>query len=292
MKQLYKYVVPERIDVLETLKIRFTQPEYMNDPFDSLIRFNKIFDEQSLPKNFKDENLVREIMDKFDKQIISLSNSKGYDLNLKKVLEHDGKTLAEFNDILSIVTNNFVPVITEHQEEILKILNTELTNQFGILSLTESPDNIAMWAHYSNVHTGLVLIFNADDEYFTTNSDINDSLRAIDKIRYSNKKIIFKSLKYITSGPMFRKHKNWEYENEWRMIRLLKVNSHLKFPNIYLFDLPPSAITGVIVGYRCDKNLVEYLYSLKNKVKHLNHLEIYKAIPNLDEYKMEIIKAD
>ena len=32
---LYKYLPPDRIDVLENAAIRFTQPDQLNDPFES-----------------------------------------------------------------------------------------------------------------------------------------------------------------------------------------------------------------------------------------------------------------
>lgn len=32
--KLYKYVVADRVDVLQNGRIRFAQPEHLNDPFD------------------------------------------------------------------------------------------------------------------------------------------------------------------------------------------------------------------------------------------------------------------
>jgi len=46
---LYKYLSPNRFDVLESKMIRFTQPEYFNDPFE----FNPVID-RLFSKNFAD----------------------------------------------------------------------------------------------------------------------------------------------------------------------------------------------------------------------------------------------
>src|SRR5712692_1690102 len=42
---LFKYLRPERIDVIEKLEIRFTQPDALNDPFELLPRFESLIPE-------------------------------------------------------------------------------------------------------------------------------------------------------------------------------------------------------------------------------------------------------
>ena len=39
---LFKYIRPERIDVIEQLEIRFTQPDALNDPFELRPHFESI----------------------------------------------------------------------------------------------------------------------------------------------------------------------------------------------------------------------------------------------------------
>ncbi|MEO6825094.1 MAG: hypothetical protein ABI167_10310 [Nitrosospira sp.] len=41
--RIYKYVPQDRIDVLQNLTVRFTQPSALNDPFE----FNSLFDRPS-----------------------------------------------------------------------------------------------------------------------------------------------------------------------------------------------------------------------------------------------------
>jgi len=41
MELIYKYVSPERIDILENLQLRVTQPKYLNDPFDITFPFKQ-----------------------------------------------------------------------------------------------------------------------------------------------------------------------------------------------------------------------------------------------------------
>lgn len=42
-KRLYKYATPDRVDVLEGLKIRFTQAAVLNDPFECSPAFSDLF---------------------------------------------------------------------------------------------------------------------------------------------------------------------------------------------------------------------------------------------------------
>ncbi len=42
--KIFKYLIPERIDVIENMSIRFTQAKYLNDPFESLPFISKLID--------------------------------------------------------------------------------------------------------------------------------------------------------------------------------------------------------------------------------------------------------
>lgn len=52
---LFKYIRPERIDVIRNLEIRITQPDALNDPFELQPHFDSIIAEAdilaSLPKS-------------------------------------------------------------------------------------------------------------------------------------------------------------------------------------------------------------------------------------------------
>ena len=47
-KNLYKYLSPERIDVLQNKQIRFTQPEALNDPFELKPLFEELLPESAI----------------------------------------------------------------------------------------------------------------------------------------------------------------------------------------------------------------------------------------------------
>ena len=47
---LFKYMRPERIDVVENLEIRFTQPDALNDPFELRPQFESLVAEADVPR--------------------------------------------------------------------------------------------------------------------------------------------------------------------------------------------------------------------------------------------------
>lgn len=51
--KLYKYVVPDRVDVLQNRSIRFTQPEYLNDPFELRPRVEQLLSNADVEDIFK-----------------------------------------------------------------------------------------------------------------------------------------------------------------------------------------------------------------------------------------------
>jgi len=48
---LFKYIRPERIDIIENLEIRFTQPDALNDPFELHPHFESIVAEADILAN-------------------------------------------------------------------------------------------------------------------------------------------------------------------------------------------------------------------------------------------------
>ena len=45
---VYKYVSPERIDVLQNCRVRYTQPRYLNDPFELRPHFSDLMGREEL----------------------------------------------------------------------------------------------------------------------------------------------------------------------------------------------------------------------------------------------------
>ena len=90
----------------------------------------------------------------------------------------------------------------------------------SILCLTEDPNNLLMWSHYANKHTGIVIQFSP--------KDIDSPLPRAKPVRYSRQ---LPTLKYedLLYNPNEKIHKiieeythtksiDWQYEKEWRIV--------------------------------------------------------------------------
>lgn len=114
----------------------------------------------------------------------------------------------------------------------------ELSNS-GVCCLSEHNDNILMWSHYGDNHSGLCLGFQISDQAI-------DFARA-SKVAYSEFRPVINLIHDLTeqnifNATMLTKSKQWSYESEWRMIE----RNILKRERLY----PPSALVQVIFGAR------------------------------------------
>ena len=63
-------------------------------------------------------------------------------------------------------------------------------------------------------------------------------------------------------------------------------------PNIYLFPLPIDCIKGVIAGCRMTEENKNRLISLLRSHEKYNHIQIYKATEDENEFRININKID
>lgn len=292
MNKIYKYVPPERIDILENLLIRITQPKYLNDPFDAVLSFKKIVEKELFLKHFNIENLFEKIVTNLNNTLSDFNARNNLDSSLEKLLELQGKDFNHFKNFFLNEMENVTTLFTTENMVTKKLLNEEINKFLGVISFTESPNNIPMWAYYADVHRGFVIIFNAEHKFFNSGLIVDKDFGKLQKIIYSPDKTVLHSLKEFKSNPFFEKHIRWQNEEEWRIILPLSLASSIKFPDIHLINIPPELIIGIIFGFRSNPELVDYVYKLKSQKDIWNHLQLYKTIPLLDEYKMKIINFE
>lgn len=88
-------------------------------------------------------------------------------------------------------------------------------NRWSVVCFTEVPDDILMWSHYANSHTGFCLGFRGDDD-----QNILDS--GLHQVAYSEvyPPLDFSRIWHIEGLAKILLTKNiaWAYEKEWRII--------------------------------------------------------------------------
>src|SRR5579862_6421181 len=116
-------------------------------------------------------------------------------------------------------------------------INMTDAQSVGILSLTEKPDNLLMWGHYSRGHTGFVLGLDTEDESFRALLGKSAILRKVHytKVRpgrgfdlgsYAQGPVAYvgpmSERESLNEEWLFSKSTDWEYEQEWRFVRWLE----------------------------------------------------------------------
>lgn len=153
-----------------------------------------------------------------------------------------------------------------------------LMDAYKILSLTSLYNSPQMWAHYANNYSGVCFIF-------STNGILSD----IRRVAYSNTKFHFneqdlamkgiKPIEYIRNA-YFYKSKNWEYQQEWRIVRPSTEN-HLHFN--------PTELCGVIIGHNAKKD--DKQSKLQNEIINAcdkNSIPVYQTFTSTYGYDVEI----
>lgn len=174
--ELYKYLIDDRIDVLQNGMIRFTQHEDLNDPFDLAPEVEALIGEGEMPafmkgmrgrveERYHPENAVNTVAD----LMVNVSRKSG-SLDLTKAderlfRERFASVAADRPDftekllkldrlIATSVLGIAAPIVSVVDKNVAGRMTELLNETLGVLSLTEAFDSMPMWAHYGGNHIG------------------------------------------------------------------------------------------------------------------------------------------
>jgi hypothetical protein len=153
----------------------------------------------------------------------------------------------------------------------------DLDKRIGIFSFTKIPDDILMWGHHSNGHSGFCVGLKTDELLKL------DSIDFVGKVEYLEKYPVIIPNHDLTDHfrqQIFSKSSRWDYEKEYRMTK-----NHIKNRKI---KIPQSAYSEVIFG--CLMNEKEKGKILKLVEKKLPHIKVFQAEVNIDKFELNIEK--
>ena len=289
--KLYKYVTSDRIDILTNGLIRFTQPAAFNDPFEMSPFIKEIASDSEIEAMLDDQHVAR-VREQYMKNNREFKRARTFENYLKgfpkdellfeiKASAH-GKALDQLRESLPVSFNQAL----------------------GVLCLTTKFDNLLMWAHYANSHSGFVIEFDAEHPFFNRvfedlssptgiDEDLTKDYGHLIKVDYQDQRphISVSSVKSFESFLV--KSREWEYEDEWRMLMpsahadLVKGNEPFE---TLLYMLPIDTVTKVILGHRSSEGLYEEFVNLKSSDSHkYGHIEIKKMSLDEREFKLNLI---
>lgn len=253
-RSLYKYLGTSdfAFRVLEELHIRFSQPSVVNDPFDCR------------PQVVAPADLDRVVADQIDRATKLHPNR----WSPAQVAIARVKLLDSYNANLRFR-------IRESQE----LLNQSL-EAIGLLCLTETNDNLLMWAHYADSHKGFVLEFDTSRAPLIQRPGENEWQGLPVAVSYQDGPITTPCDSLELELPdelVLRKSTAWKYEREWRVVRDRSAADREPAPGISQFKIDPKAIVAVYVGASASEATYLRLQTIINGNPDLAHVRLVRA---------------
>lgn len=249
---VYKYVVPERVDVLANSCIRFTPPLNTNDIFEvrqtfELLagpRMQQLFQEAAAGTDYGEA--VARAMKELDLSALPQS-IREYVL----AMVHGGEMQTAVRAVTGDLVENLVLPAMNDPAAINTLLDSVAGNLL-CLSLTERPDSSPMWAHYAANSSGFVIAFDPSSQFFHRGEA--GERQGLQKITYFDGRI--PELMDDPFAALISKQADWAYEREWRLYIKAELASRViraGEDTIHLIDFPPEAVQRVILGVRASQ---------------------------------------
>jgi Protein of unknown function (DUF2971) len=217
---LYKYVPPERVDVLQSGLIAFTPPWLFNDPFEA----SPVLRSDAL-------------------EAIAL-------------FEANRATRATLTAEEESALQATIGAI-QHAHGVRRIVLEQAARSVGVLSLSETRDCALMWAHYTAQHTGFVIGFDAAHSAWVESGRLNGPPGEPTKVTYSADRPSPAAIADVTPEHIwYTKSREWAHEREWRVTR--RINRAVKTvqtpagDEVPLHAFPREAVREVILGQRAE----------------------------------------
>lgn len=284
MNSFYKYLATARFDVLANRTLRFTQAAALNDPFELKPYFEQILDSNWLsaaidrePINLEPslKKLYRKLPDSQQKQLSQTKFLKFVQAQLRENPEEYERTIAEAKQqMLDAVLG-----LAQWARDEFYGKAGELV---GILSVSETAENVLMWSHYAEQHKGMVLEFDGRNAFFDQRRSDDDDHYVLRPVQYPAERPRYKDLREMDRNSVYlTKGHEWRYEREHRMTVPLSLHQPLDSSvsePIYLLKYPPEALCRVIIGARASDDLVARVIDLLRNDPALSRVSLNRAV--------------
>ena len=244
MSSVYKYFPPDRKSFLEDFLIRFSPRVELNDTFECLPAFT-LADLEKIAAHVRESIERRHNADDAPEDIREIAN---------EIMEIKKKKALERYDSLDKV-----------RSACYDIAGSNINSGLGILSLSRRWNSSLMWSHYTSSYSGFCVGFNSLHDYFKGDGSSLGNRSKLLSVRYSEKRVVVPPGDFTEEDIrdiLLTKSKDWEYEQEERLISSLFLATQRKHKEPYpidLFKLPSDAVTEIIVGSRMDSKILEFV---------------------------------
>jgi len=281
---LYKYLTPCRaIRVLSDLRIRFSQVSVLNDVDEFQPQYNG-FSTRAETERIAHEFLLR----KYPTQCSNV---------------YRGLPIDQAGQVINEMASNGADNLEKSFREgkIVRDLYARYDREYGLLSLSETLTSKLMWSFYCDGGRGVVIEFAPIDAWFNDKAADNDSFHHLRKVRYVGEREPMYLLDTTTDvdkredAVLYTKTSEWEFEKEWRIIRNFTEAKEKLGPDdygkdVWLFEIPPSAIRAVVFGYRAPRQLEASLREIVTTNVNFKHIVFRRAARDVNGH-IEVVSS-
>lgn len=268
---LFRYFSPAKLPDFLLGRLTLTPPKYLNDPF-----------EFAIGREFPDRAEVETMFDGFVRnEYEGLSETHRIKIPLDEFRRRKSGARDKF--IARVMSEEFK--LAEPEE-----MQVGLSEFYGLICLTESPDNPLMWGHYCDSYKGFVAEFACLCEQ-TTN---------VPKIRLTPFGLAFQ-VKYTSNQPSLNrdfsnaaqcfstKIQEWSYEREWRVIERLDISQYTKTTDDgrYYAQFPATSLRRIILGHQMSDVNKSELLTIADK-EAFAHVRFQRTYPNPTQRRVEL----
>lgn len=294
-KHFFKYVTADTAEkILESGKLLWTAPHLFNDPFDHRITYRFSFTGEEAARKYYE--VQGKIIFGPDEPVMVQDKLLG---TLSLALRKQRLQGAAKEDALKKMreaADEMVGRLEKYQIELSKVL-VEFLAHSRVLCVSETYENVVMWSHYSEKHSGAVIklnCVNAVDDNFLIARPVEYTKTFPDFLSVDDWVADHFGLKVIDYPNMafnlaFIKHKDWSYEREWRVHIPLFPNEPVGDGRT-LYDKDPMVFGALYLGCRMPMEMQQRLIAVAKR--RYPHMEIYRASQSKSSFSLEFERIE
>lgn len=319
----YKYLGSGQCDLKPVKKftLKYATLTDLNDPYEATL---------SIPHDEEDLRafVTREVLDKPLEELLAAVPE--IDQAIKKGCPSDelfketmSKKLPEVfppeqceQFIASLIRKRHQTAHTSWEQKAQK----KMSNDFGILCLSDTCESYLMWSHYANKHQGYCIGFDEKDPWFAPlshsaqgrecslpDSETASFIGCLREVEYHPQRQEQTKPSGIADAlnPYFWKSEDWDYEKEHRMLypldcsdpedsptaalqqqpfpKLIRRKLEDQDTELYLRKFHPSLIKEIVFGVRCSLDMQTQVRSALTGY----NVSYFFAIPSSTDYTMK-----
>jgi hypothetical protein len=272
---LFRYFSPSKLPDFLRGYLSLTPPRYLtNDPFEFAVG-REAPDRSELSAMF-DEFVRRDYADLSDSRRIEVSFN-------------------DFRQARNFVREGWIARVMseDYKRGEPEAMQAGLSQLYGVICLSENPDNLLLWGHYTDSYKGFVAEFACfwDHTTFVPRARGTSFGPAL-QVQYEPKRPVISRDFSNAARCVCSKTEEWSYEREWRVVRLLATSEGGKTADGRCYaQFPPSSLRRIILGHQMTEMDNSEIARI-SKTNGFEHVRLQRTHPNLAENVVELRDID